>query len=114
MPDDLAVLLSDQRQRQCARRPQGIDDGRLAAVADVQGREGCLGDVVNRLLVAGGLRPANAAEAIEEGPGTIAVATGVEDYDDARLARGRGHQDIRAGRWWWEMPEHKECGLHKK
>ena len=21
-------------------------------------------------------------------------------------------QDIRAGRWWWEMPEHKECGLH--
>ncbi len=21
--------------------------------------------------------------------------------------------DIRAGRWWWEDPEHKECGLHK-
>lgn len=21
-------------------------------------------------------------------------------------------QDIRAGRWWWELPEHKECGLH--
>ncbi len=21
-------------------------------------------------------------------------------------------EDIRAGRWWWEMPEHKECGLH--
>ena len=21
-------------------------------------------------------------------------------------------QDIRAGRWWWEQPEHKECGLH--
>jgi phosphoadenosine phosphosulfate reductase len=20
--------------------------------------------------------------------------------------------DIRAGRWWWEEPEHKECGLH--
>jgi phosphoadenosine phosphosulfate reductase len=20
--------------------------------------------------------------------------------------------DIRAGRWWWETPEHKECGLH--
>jgi phosphoadenosine phosphosulfate reductase len=20
----------------------------------------------------------------------------------------------RAGRWWWENPEHKECGLHKK
>ena len=23
-------------------------------------------------------------------------------------------EDIRAGRWWWESPEHKECGLHKK
>ena len=23
-------------------------------------------------------------------------------------------QDIRAGRWWWEAPEHKECGLHLK
>lgn len=21
-------------------------------------------------------------------------------------------QDARAGRWWWESPEHKECGLH--
>lgn len=21
---------------------------------------------------------------------------------------------VRAGRWWWENPEHKECGLHKK
>jgi len=23
-------------------------------------------------------------------------------------------EDIRAGRWWWEAPEHKECGLHTK
>lgn len=22
--------------------------------------------------------------------------------------------DIRSGRWWWEDPEHKECGLHVK
>jgi phosphoadenosine phosphosulfate reductase len=21
-------------------------------------------------------------------------------------------EDPRAGRWWWEAPEHKECGLH--
>ncbi|MGH7198102.1 MAG: phosphoadenylyl-sulfate reductase [Candidatus Omnitrophota bacterium] len=21
-------------------------------------------------------------------------------------------EDIRAGRWWWERPDHKECGLH--
>ena len=23
-------------------------------------------------------------------------------------------EDIRAGRWWWENPEHKECGLHSR
>ena len=22
-------------------------------------------------------------------------------------------EDIRAGRWWWESPDHRECGLHK-
>jgi phosphoadenosine phosphosulfate reductase len=22
-------------------------------------------------------------------------------------------EDIRAGRWWWELPSHKECGLHR-
>ncbi len=22
-------------------------------------------------------------------------------------------EDERAGRWWWESPEHKECGLHR-
>ena len=23
-------------------------------------------------------------------------------------------EDIRAGRWWWENAEHKECGIHSK
>jgi phosphoadenosine phosphosulfate reductase len=23
-------------------------------------------------------------------------------------------EDERAGRWWWEHPEHKECGLHRR
>ena len=23
-------------------------------------------------------------------------------------------EDERAGRWWWENPEHKECGLHNR
>lgn len=22
------------------------------------------------------------------------------------------NEDVRAGRWWWELPEQKECGLH--
>jgi phosphoadenosine phosphosulfate reductase len=26
----------------------------------------------------------------------------------------REGEDIRAGRWWWENPEYKECGLHVK
>lgn len=24
------------------------------------------------------------------------------------------NEDFRAGRWWWENPEQKECGLHEK
>ena len=23
-------------------------------------------------------------------------------------------EDLRSGRWWWEHPEHKECGLHNR
>jgi phosphoadenosine phosphosulfate reductase len=23
-------------------------------------------------------------------------------------------EDVRAGRWWWESPEYKECGLHRR
>ncbi len=23
-------------------------------------------------------------------------------------------EDFRAGRWWWELPEHRECGLHNR
>jgi phosphoadenosine phosphosulfate reductase len=23
-------------------------------------------------------------------------------------------EDVRSGRWWWEEPEHKECGLHNQ
>jgi phosphoadenosine phosphosulfate reductase len=23
-------------------------------------------------------------------------------------------EDVRAGRWWWENPENKECGIHPK
>lgn len=26
----------------------------------------------------------------------------------------REGEDIRAGRWWWESPAHKECGLHQR
>ena len=22
-------------------------------------------------------------------------------------------EDVRAGRWWWELPQYKECGLHQ-
>ncbi len=23
-------------------------------------------------------------------------------------------EDVRSGRWWWEHPQHKECGLHQR
>ena len=23
-------------------------------------------------------------------------------------------EDLRSGRWWWEQPEYKECGLHRR
>jgi phosphoadenosine phosphosulfate reductase len=26
----------------------------------------------------------------------------------------RAGEDVRAGRWWWENPETKECGLHRR
>lgn len=26
----------------------------------------------------------------------------------------RRTEDVRAGRWWWEAPEHRECGLHAR
>jgi phosphoadenosine phosphosulfate reductase len=26
----------------------------------------------------------------------------------------RPGEDPRAGRWWWEDPEHKECGIHRR
>ncbi len=26
----------------------------------------------------------------------------------------RPGEDIRSGRWWWESPEHRECGLHSR
>jgi phosphoadenosine phosphosulfate reductase len=25
----------------------------------------------------------------------------------------RQGEDVRAGRWWWERPETKECGMHE-
>ena len=24
------------------------------------------------------------------------------------------YEDERAGRWWWESPEQKECGIHAR
>lgn len=41
-------------------------------------------------------------------------------YDEGYLSIGcapctrpcREGEEERAGRWWWESPEHKECGLH--
>jgi phosphoadenosine phosphosulfate reductase len=42
-------------------------------------------------------------------------AKGFKSIGCAPCTRAVGEgEDIRAGRWWWENPEHKECGLHLK
>jgi phosphoadenosine phosphosulfate reductase len=42
-------------------------------------------------------------------------AKGFKSIGCAPCTRAVGeNEDIRAGRWWWENPEHKECGLHIK
>lgn len=40
-------------------------------------------------------------------------ATGFVSIGCAPCTRAiKAGEDIRAGRWWWEQPEQKECGLH--
>ena len=42
-------------------------------------------------------------------------ASGVTGHLAARFDHTRAvtpGEDGRAGRWWWESPEHRECGLH--
>jgi hypothetical protein len=49
----------------------------------------------------------------------------MQDHSDKQEAQSiyilralyQGHrpgEDERAGRWWWEDPAHKECGLHAR
>lgn len=50
-----------------------------------------------------------------EVPYNILYDRGFRSIGCAPCTRATGpEEDIRAGRWWWESPEHKECGLHKK
>lgn len=42
-------------------------------------------------------------------------AKGFRSIGCAPCTRGvKDDEDARAGRWWWESPEHKECGLHRR
>ncbi len=42
-------------------------------------------------------------------------AQGFPSIGCAPCTRAIAHgEDVRAGRWWWESPEHKECGLHAR
>lgn len=43
------------------------------------------------------------------------ISKGFRSIGCAPCTRAIGpEEDIRAGRWWWEEPEHKECGLHNR
>lgn len=46
-------------------------------------------------------------------PGNPLQDRGFRSIGCAPCTRAIGpDDDVRAGRWWWEEPEHKECGLH--
>jgi phosphoadenosine phosphosulfate reductase len=48
-------------------------------------------------------------------PVSTLYAQGFRSIGCAPCTRVAGtNDDVRAGRWWWEQPEHKECGLHKR
>lgn len=48
-------------------------------------------------------------------PSNRLIAQGYPSIGCAPCTRAVGpEQDARAGRWWWENPEHKECGLHRR
>ena len=37
-----------------------------------------------------------------------------KEHAGSRMRAIKPGEDIRAGRWWWESPEHRECGLHQR
>lgn len=46
-------------------------------------------------------------------PYNVLHNSGFRSIGCAPCTRATGaDDDIRAGRWWWESPDHKECGLH--
>ena len=48
-------------------------------------------------------------------PNSVLYEKGFRSIGCAPCTRAIGpNDDVRAGRWWWEEPEHKECGLHNR
>ncbi len=48
-------------------------------------------------------------------PVSVLYEKGFRSIGCAPCTRAIGpDDDVRAGRWWWEEPEHKECGLHNR
>lgn len=48
-------------------------------------------------------------------PMSVLYDKGFRSIGCAPCTRAIGSDDeVRAGRWWWEEPEHKECGLHNR
>ena len=48
-------------------------------------------------------------------PGNRLIDQGYRSIGCAPCTRAvQPGDDARAGRWWWENPEHKECGLHRR
>ncbi len=50
----------------------------------------------------------------EQGYPSIGCAPCSRSVEGWRAGEENDTTLIRAGRWWWESPEHKECGIHRR
>jgi phosphoadenosine phosphosulfate reductase len=94
------------------RREQSVTRSGLAVVEDDPGHPGLV--KVNP-LAAWTLEDAWAFAREQKIPHNRLYDRGYASIGCAPCTRAiQPGEDQRAGRWWWENPEHKECGLHRR
>ena len=101
----LAGWISGQRRDQAATR------GQLQAIE----RDGVNGNILKlNPLASWTAKQVDAAVRERKLPLNRLYAQGYRSIGCAPCTRAvQPGEDERAGRWWWESPEHKECGLHR-
>jgi phosphoadenosine phosphosulfate reductase len=94
------------------RREQSVTRSNLAVVE----RDGANGGLWKLNPLASWTEPQTWAFVEEQGVPTHALhRAGFPSIGCAPCTRAVAPgEDVRAGRWWWEDPSHKECGLHAR